>query len=118
MSTQSVSGTCSTGGAPSVIANIGTKGNVFAGTFIGQCSVYGWRFITGVYTDNGGRLHVAAITGDTNVNPQRTSDQSWTLNFTNYLGTLTYDPETGNLSFGVPEGHWANGALMGTYLAL
>jgi hypothetical protein len=103
-----------------VVANIGSSGNVFAGTFIGRTAYYAWDFVTTIYTDKDGALYVGFVGGDFEGQVKRNDPQRWTISLDDSepVGTFRYDPSTGdfrisNLS---PDG-WVEGTVMGTYAA-
>jgi len=103
-----------------VVMNIGKKGNVFAGTFIGRTAYYAWDFIVGVYTDKDGRLSIVPIGGEITVTADCVNLQHCKIKSGNLpLGEMKYDPETGNFSIaGVGDGTWFQGELMGSYMSI
>jgi hypothetical protein len=118
----SVAGKAHSGGGNKyvVVMNIGKKGNVFAGTFIGRTAYYAWDFIVGVYTDKESRLSIVPIGGQITVNADCQSLHHCKIKSGNLpLGEMKYDPETGNFSItGVGDGTWFQGELMGSYMQI
>jgi glucose dehydrogenase len=108
-------------GKPVVVANIGVKGTVFAGTFNGRTSYYGWDFVMRIYTVKSGALYAVYDCGATNMEVVRIDAQTLNLqlNSANPVGTLKYDPSTGDFTIiGASGGTWLEGTLMGTYAAV
>lgn len=101
-----------------VVMNIGLAGQVFAGTFIGRTSYYGWDFMVSVYTDAEARLSVVpVIGGEIIVNAENTDLQNCDIKSgTLPLGKMKYDPKTGNFSISNYGGSWFQGHLMGSYI--
>lgn len=103
-----------------VVANIGSSGNVFAGTFIGRTAYYDWDFVTSIYTDKDGTLYVVFVGGDSEMYVKRNDPQSWTIliNGSNPMGTFRYDRSTGNFYINnLSSGGWFEGTVMGTFAA-
>jgi hypothetical protein len=102
-----------------VVANIGSSGNVFAGTFIGRTFYYAWDFVTTIYTDKDGALYVGFVGGDFEAQLKRNDPQSWTVsvNDINPVGIFRYDPSTGNFCISNLSPGWVEGTVMGTYAA-
>lgn len=102
-----------------VVTSLGKQGNVFSGTFTGRCALYGWDFVTGIYTDKEARLSVVVIASEITMTAVRSSNQEWKLQTgSTFLGSLKYDPATGNLAITSPAGQWFQGEVMGTYIGV
>ena len=104
-----------------VVMNIGKKGIVFSGTFTGRSAFYGVDFILGVYTDKEGRLSVVPIASET-ANPlviTRADLYNYTIQTPQKggMGSMKYDPATGDFSIAGVTGRWFQGELMGTSMS-
>jgi hypothetical protein len=103
-----------------VIMNIGKKGNVFAGTFIGRSAYYAWDFIMGVYTDKESRLSIVPISSETPllVNCTNLQNCKITTSSNTEIGNIKYNPDTGDLSISGTGKIWFQGELMGSYMEI
>lgn len=98
-----------------VVANIGKRGTRFAGTFIGRTDLYAWDFIMSVYTDKDAKLYVLFVAGDESIPTVQVTPHSVGFGQGASLGSLTYDPESGNLIINSHPAAWLQGALMGIF---
>ncbi|NEQ82317.1 MAG: hypothetical protein F6K26_19295 [Moorea sp. SIO2I5] len=107
------------GSGPSLVTNIGEKGNVFSGTLIARSATYAWDTVLDVYTDKSRKLWLDVEGSDTSAEVVRTSDVSYKLTNASdvMLGTITFDPETGDFEIDGSGAGWFQGTLMGIYTA-